>query len=762
MKHSTNFFKDEIRNGFYIPTAVKQAWANTLDVLAEIDRICSKYNITYFADWGTILGAVRHGGFIPWDDDLDICMKRDDYVRFREAADRELPENYTIHDYERHENHWLFLARVVNNTKMCFEPEYLSTHYNFPWLAGIDIFVKDYLYQDPEKERSRDREIMEILACADGITEGSVNRESLSFRIKEFNLKYGTDIQFDRDDRKTSISLYRLAETQMARVSPFESNRIGQIFPWVLKSGISAGESKSDYEGIIRLPFEDTTIPVPVCYNRVLSRRYGNYCQIHKVWGGHDYPYFEAQKREIEHLSGSAYPSFTFKEDMLIRPEKDESNSLKSISTECLTGLEDYLNAIRISLDEENYESLEDLFSGSLQLSEDFGTLVEKTKGECRQHVREIIQVLEGYCQDLTEFYQKMAQDGVISDFDLLSNKLEQVKDIVRNNILSRKEILFLTIGETEWNSLRPFYENALNEDNTDVYVVILPFMAKDVFGNIINSDTQDHISSTPAEYEGINSEHFIEYSDYDPALHTPNRIYMQFSYDGENPYLTIPRQFYSAELCKYTDELICVPIGNTSEFHEQDTTDQYTLKCHVCTAGVVYSDTVYVQSDNMKAQYVNVLSNFAGEDTKEIWNKKISVNPYSNAVVSTEETRSAKKLLYCIGLNELSEHQDIFIDSVRKRLEIFNKTSKRIRISITLYPSTHSEWVKINTSIASELFDLIDHLINDNKADFIEAIPSKTDDAASDYDAYYGSPSPFVPAFTTQHKPVMISDYSI
>ena len=105
MDRSIDFFRDEVRNGFYIPTAIKQAWAATLDVLENIDKICTKHGIRYFADWGTALGAVRHGGYVPWDDDLDICMLRDDYEKFRQVADEELPDNYVIHDYERKENH---------------------------------------------------------------------------------------------------------------------------------------------------------------------------------------------------------------------------------------------------------------------------------------------------------------------------------------------------------------------------------------------------------------------------------------------------------------------------------------------------------------------------------------------------------------------------------------------------------------------------------------------------------------------------------
>ena len=83
MAKQLSFFEDEVRDGFYIPTAVKQAWNAGLDILEEIDRICRKHGIEYFAAWGTLIAAIRHGGFIPWDDDMDICMKRQDYEKFK-------------------------------------------------------------------------------------------------------------------------------------------------------------------------------------------------------------------------------------------------------------------------------------------------------------------------------------------------------------------------------------------------------------------------------------------------------------------------------------------------------------------------------------------------------------------------------------------------------------------------------------------------------------------------------------------------------
>lgn len=64
-----------------------------LHILCAIDDICRKHNIEYWLDGGTCLGAVRHGGFIPWDDDIDIAMRQEDIQRFVDAAEKELPEN---------------------------------------------------------------------------------------------------------------------------------------------------------------------------------------------------------------------------------------------------------------------------------------------------------------------------------------------------------------------------------------------------------------------------------------------------------------------------------------------------------------------------------------------------------------------------------------------------------------------------------------------------------------------------------------------
>ncbi len=75
---------------------LKKVHEAELEILKEIDRICRKYNIKYALDSGTLLGAVRHQGFIPWDDDADVSMTRKNYEAFVRAARRSCPGIWSL------------------------------------------------------------------------------------------------------------------------------------------------------------------------------------------------------------------------------------------------------------------------------------------------------------------------------------------------------------------------------------------------------------------------------------------------------------------------------------------------------------------------------------------------------------------------------------------------------------------------------------------------------------------------------------------
>lgn len=128
-----------------------------LDILKMLDRFCEENGITYFLDSGTALGAVRHAGFIPWDDDVDVGMLREDYDRFIELAKEGLPEGYSLHQFDDTPGFAAMFAKIYKDGTV-FETEE-SRSAGCPQCVFVDVFPYDALSSD-KKERERQ------LACA--------------------------------------------------------------------------------------------------------------------------------------------------------------------------------------------------------------------------------------------------------------------------------------------------------------------------------------------------------------------------------------------------------------------------------------------------------------------------------------------------------------------------------------------------------------------------------------------------------------------
>jgi lipopolysaccharide cholinephosphotransferase len=95
-------------------TMLRKAQLRMLEILIEVDKICKKHNIPYWIDYGTLLGAVRHGGFIPWDDDLDISMMKEDYDRFLSIAPKELPEQFVVQNLSTEKYYPITFSKIVD------------------------------------------------------------------------------------------------------------------------------------------------------------------------------------------------------------------------------------------------------------------------------------------------------------------------------------------------------------------------------------------------------------------------------------------------------------------------------------------------------------------------------------------------------------------------------------------------------------------------------------------------------------------------
>ncbi len=114
-----------------------------LDILMEVDRICRKNGIQYTMGYGSLIGAIRHNGFIPWDDDIDICMLRKDYIRFKDVCKTELDNRFFYQSQDTDpEYYYLFDKIRLNGT--VFKESFVSK-WNIHHGIYIDVFPVDYI-----------------------------------------------------------------------------------------------------------------------------------------------------------------------------------------------------------------------------------------------------------------------------------------------------------------------------------------------------------------------------------------------------------------------------------------------------------------------------------------------------------------------------------------------------------------------------------------------------------------------------------------
>lgn len=124
-------------------TPLRKVQLRILDILVEVDGICRKNNIEYWLDWGTLLGAVRHGGFIPWDDDVDIAVRLEDVEKLKKVMERELPDYLFFQDTESDPQYYWPFAKVRENRSLCLEEGETGT-FDKPHGLYVDIFPQEF------------------------------------------------------------------------------------------------------------------------------------------------------------------------------------------------------------------------------------------------------------------------------------------------------------------------------------------------------------------------------------------------------------------------------------------------------------------------------------------------------------------------------------------------------------------------------------------------------------------------------------------
>lgn len=263
-----SFFKEEEKCGFLVTEKRKKIWAIELDIYLKFVEVCNKHHLKFWCDGGTLLGAVRHNGFIPWDDDLDVIMPRKDYNKLMEIGPMEFSNPYFLQNPYTDPGFGFSYAKLRNSNTSCISKWFAKGGFNQG--IHIDIFPLDYVNLD-EFEKEKAQIIECIMKNSSYMRRNSV--ELLEGKRLENFLKYQTDNPVKEYDK-----MHRIASNP----SYIGSEYVANCVVTTLKSSAQIWKA-SWFDKTIMHQFETIEIPMPYKIDERLKAQYGNYMEFPPV-----------------------------------------------------------------------------------------------------------------------------------------------------------------------------------------------------------------------------------------------------------------------------------------------------------------------------------------------------------------------------------------------------------------------------------------------------------------------------------------------
>jgi lipopolysaccharide cholinephosphotransferase len=296
IKLEEGFLQAEEREGFFVEEMMKRVWAVELEVLSEIIRVCKKYGITYYADGGTLLGAVRHKGFIPWDDDIDIALKRADYQRLLAVLPDELPAEYYISSSYTPGEHNTPTSCVMNSRYINTDPEKIKRFYGTPYIAGVDLGPLDYVPRDPELAKVQTGLYSAVYDLAQNYKKYEQEKTAAHY-LEQIEELCRVSIQRDGTEHR---QLWQLADKIAGMFREDESDDLTWM-PQVICYQPDYKFKKEWYQDVTEVPFENLMIAIPNGYHEILTTMYGDYmAPIRGEGSAHEYPFYRKQEEYLK------------------------------------------------------------------------------------------------------------------------------------------------------------------------------------------------------------------------------------------------------------------------------------------------------------------------------------------------------------------------------------------------------------------------------------------------------------------------------
>lgn len=269
------FLDEEVRDGYRVTRQTKELWAVELDLLNEFITYCEKHGLEVFVAYGTLIGALRHGGFIPWDDDIDLVMKRADYDRLCQIADFKDP--YFLQTEASDPGFSRGFARFRNSHTTCIQ-EY-EADLKLPYNQGvfIDIFPLNSVPDDREQRRAFGRQ-MRLWR------DKAIQWSTFTYRPPECGPGSGAKDRIKALTSKAFLSLlgpFKIKNPYMkkmdalaARCKP--SGKLADHWFYEPDTDLHCFDAE-DLDQAVRCPFEFLDIPIPRGYDRMLQASYGDW-----------------------------------------------------------------------------------------------------------------------------------------------------------------------------------------------------------------------------------------------------------------------------------------------------------------------------------------------------------------------------------------------------------------------------------------------------------------------------------------------------